>query len=203
MMTHFSQSTSSSLLIRNSLRHWGLSQRDHLSLQDRHIFSHRACSHAVNYLDKKVSDFSGIIFGGYWPIRSEIDPRPLFDFITSRGGRLALPAVCDYTTMVFRRFSHESELERMHFGILCPGSKQAIVLPHFIFVPLSAFDRQGHRLGYGAGYYDRIVEDFHMQGHSVHLLGFGFSCQEVEFIPPRTDDLLLQGIFTEKGFLAL
>ncbi|AQX18866.1 5-formyltetrahydrofolate cyclo-ligase [Bartonella sp. A1379B] len=201
-MPHFPESTSSSLSVRNSLRHWGLSQREHLSLQDRSIFSHRACSHAAEYLDKKVNNLSGIIFAGYWPIRSEIDPRPLFDFITSRGGHLALPSIIDHTTMVFRRFSHESELERMHFGILCPSSKQAVVLPHFIFVPLSAFDHHGHRLGYGAGYYDRIVENFCTQDHPVHLFGFGFSCQEAAFIPPRTEDLLLQGIFTEKGFLA-
>ncbi|AQX24632.1 hypothetical protein [Bartonella sp. 114] len=84
-MPHFPESTSSSLSVRNSLRHWGLSQREHLSLQDRSIFSHRACSHAAEYLDKKVNNLSGIIFAGYWPIRSEIDPRPLFDFITSRG----------------------------------------------------------------------------------------------------------------------
>ncbi|WP_026501031.1 5-formyltetrahydrofolate cyclo-ligase [Bartonella clarridgeiae] len=189
------------LSVRNSLRQFGLSQRDHLSLEERSIFSQQACFHVSEYLAQKVSNFSQIIFAGYWPIRSEIDPRPLFDFISSRGGNLALPVVLDDKMMVFRRFSDEKQLELMHFGIFCPNSEQTVVFPDFILVPLSAFDRQAHRLGYGAGYYDRVIAHFHNQAHPVHLLGFGFSCQEVLSIPARADDLLVEGIFTEKGFL--
>ncbi|AQX28423.1 MULTISPECIES: 5-formyltetrahydrofolate cyclo-ligase [unclassified Bartonella] len=189
------------LSIRNSLRQFGLSQRNCLSLEERNIFSQQACLHISEYLAQRVHNFSQIIFAGYWPIRSELDPRPLFDFISSRGGNLALPVVLDHKMMVFRHFSDEKQLEPMHFGIFCPNSEQSVVFPDFIFVPLSAFDRQGHRLGYGAGYYDRVIAHLRNQAHPVHLFGFGFSCQEVLSIPAREDDLLLEGIFTEKGFL--
>ncbi|WP_354189824.1 5-formyltetrahydrofolate cyclo-ligase [Bartonella silvatica] len=196
--TKHSQSASS---LRNQLRKIGLSRRSALSESERNIFSQQSCSHLVHYLEERREDFSRLMLAGYWPIKSEIDPRPLLEAITLRGGRLALPAVLDSTSMVFRAYSQHTVLERMRFDTLGPGIENAVVIPNIIIVPLSAFDSQCHRLGYGGGYYDRTVETLKQQGHKVHLLGLGFSCQEVEAIPQETHDLVLQGIFTEKGFL--
>ncbi|OPB34841.1 5-formyltetrahydrofolate cyclo-ligase [Bartonella taylorii] len=187
--------------LRAQLRKSGLSRRDALSAQERATFSQHACSHLIKTLEEKGEDFSRMILAGYWPIKSESDPRPLFDAIALRGGSLALPAVLDSTTMVFRAFSHDTVLEPMRFGTLGPGVENAVVVPNFIIVPLSAFDSQCHRLGYGGGYYDRAVEALEKQGHRLNLLGLGFSCQEVESIPHAEHDLVVQGIFTEKGFL--
>ncbi|WP_332060231.1 5-formyltetrahydrofolate cyclo-ligase [Bartonella sp. CB74] len=196
--TQYLQSAS---LVRSHLRKLGLSHRDALSVQNRVLFSHHACSHLIHYLEQRGEDFSQMILSGYLPIKSEIDPRPLFDFIVSRGGSLALPAILDSTTMVFRAFSKSTVLEPMRFGTMGPNSDSSIVVPNFIIVPLSAFDNQCHRLGYGGGYYDRTVASLKKQGHQIHLLGLGFSCQEVVSIPPTQHDLTVQGIFTEKGFL--
>ncbi|WP_429137173.1 5-formyltetrahydrofolate cyclo-ligase [Bartonella heixiaziensis] len=191
----------SASLVRSQLRKSGLSKRDALLPQEREIFSHRACSHLIQILEQRGEDFSRMILACYWPIKSESDPRPLFEPVTARGGCLALPAVLDSTTMVFRTFSHNTVLEPMRFGTLGPGSENAVVVPNFIIVPLSAFDSQCHRLGYGGGYYDRAVEALEKQGHQIYLLGLGFSCQEVSCIPHAEHDLVLKGIFTEKGFL--
>ncbi|WP_317993783.1 5-formyltetrahydrofolate cyclo-ligase [Bartonella gliris] len=187
--------------IRSQLRKSGLSKRDALSVRERGIFSHRACCHLMHTLEQRGEDFSRMILAGYWPIKSESDPRPLFAPIMARGGRLALPVVVDSTTMFFRAFSQNTVLEPMRFGTLGPGAENAVVVPNFIIVPLSAFDSQCHRLGYGGGYYDRVVEVLKKQGHQVHLLGLGFSCQEVPCIPTAEHDLVLEGIVTEKGFL--
>lgn len=92
-----------------------------------------------------------MIFAGYWPIKSEIDPRPLLDAIAFHGGRLALPVVLDSTTMVFRVFSQSTVLEPMRFGTFGPSADNAVVVPNVILVPLSAFDKHCHRLGYGGG----------------------------------------------------
>ncbi|ETS17419.1 hypothetical protein Q648_00905 [Bartonella quintana JK 12] len=54
---------------------------------------------------------------------------------------------------------------------------------------------------YGRGYYDRAVKALKKQGHQINLWGLGFLCQEVSSIPHAEHDLILQGIFTEKGFL--
>ncbi|WP_455481800.1 5-formyltetrahydrofolate cyclo-ligase [Bartonella sp. B35(2025)] len=187
--------------IRSHLRQLGLSQRDALSAQERDVFSHHACAHLIHYLERRGKGFSHMTLAGYWPIKSEIDPRPLFDTVALHGGNLALPAVLDSTTMVFRSYSLSTVLEPMRFGTLGPGAENAIVVPNIIIVPLAAFDSQCHRLGYGGGYYDRAVEVLKKQGHQVHLLGLGFSCQEVDCIPHAEHDLVMQGIITEKGFL--
>ncbi|WP_375608207.1 MULTISPECIES: 5-formyltetrahydrofolate cyclo-ligase [unclassified Bartonella] len=189
------------LSLRTQHRQSGLSRRDALSTQERELFSQRACCHVIESLEKKGTDFSRLILAGYWPIKSEIDPRPLLDVIASRGGRLALPAVLDSTTMIFRAFSPSTTLKPMRFGTFGPGADNAVVFPNIIIVPLSAFDRHCHRLGYGGGYYDRAVESLKKQGHSMTLWGMGFSCQEVCSIPPTEHDLQVQRIFTEKGFL--
>ncbi|WP_455476868.1 5-formyltetrahydrofolate cyclo-ligase [Bartonella sp. B41] len=196
--TQHPQSTSS---IRLHLRQLGLSQRNALSIKEREVFSKRACSHLINYLEQKGEDFSRIILGGYWPIKSEIDPRPLFEIITLHGGKLALPAVLDSTTMVFRSYSQNATLHPMRFGTLGPAKENSVVVPNIIIVPLSAFDSRCHRLGYGRGYYDRAVATFKKQEYQINLFGLGFSCQEVACIPHNEHDLVVQKIFTEKGFL--
>ncbi len=187
--------------LRTQQRKSGLSRRDALLTEERALFSQRACCHFIEYLEKKGTDFSRLILAGYWPIKSEIDPRPLLDAVALRGGRLALPAVLDSTTMIFRAFSPSTILEPMRFGTFGPSADNSVVVPNNIIVPLSAFDRHCHRLGYGGGYYDRAVEALEKQGHQMTLWGIGFSCQEVFSIPAAEHDLQVQGIFTEKGFL--
>ncbi|UNF38502.1 5-formyltetrahydrofolate cyclo-ligase [Bartonella krasnovii] len=199
MTQNLSSKNTSSLRAR--ARESGLSCRDALSKEERSLFSQRACRHFLEAFEKKGTDFSRLILAGYWPIKSEIDPRPLLDVIASRGGRLALPAVLDSTTMIFREFSPHTQLQPMRFGTLGPGADNATVIPNNILVPLSAFDHHCHRLGYGGGYYDRAVEALEKQGHQMALWGIGFSCQEVDSIPAAKHDLQVQGIFTEKGFL--
>ncbi|WP_026088137.1 5-formyltetrahydrofolate cyclo-ligase [Bartonella rattaustraliani] len=200
-MTQETKDSQSVSWVRAQLRKRALSKRDNLSLQERTVFSQQACSHFLHNLEEKGEDFSRLILAGYWPIKSEIDPRPLLNTIASRGGSLALPAILDSTTMVFRAFSQKTALETMRFGTLGPGAENAVVIPNLIIVPLSAFDSQCHRLGYGGGYYDRAVEVLEKGGHQARLLGLGFSNQEMESIPHAEHDLLLEGIFTEKGFL--
>ncbi|WP_345119176.1 5-formyltetrahydrofolate cyclo-ligase [Bartonella pachyuromydis] len=200
-MTQNTDPSQSSTFIRAQLRKVGLSKRAALCAPERATFSQQACTHLIRHLEEQGEDFSRLILAGYWPIKSEIDPRPLLHAIVLRGGCLALPAVLDATTMVFRAYSLNTMLEPMRFGTLGPRKENVVIVPNLIIVPLSAFDNQCHRLGYGGGYYDRAVEVLKKQGHQIRLLGLGFSCQEVEFIPPEEHDLIMDGIFTEKGLL--
>ena len=77
--------------------------------------------------------------------------------------------------------------------ILKPVAKQGIDL---IAVPAAAFDRRGHRVGYGGGYYDRFLADM-----DVPKIGLAFSCQLVPKVPSDRFDQPVQGIVTEKGYI--
>src|SRR5256885_14626049 len=101
----------------------------------------------------------GTVVAGYSPIRSEIDPIPLMRKLAVPGVQLALPAiVAGDQPLIFRAWSAGDRLQRGRLGILEPSAGAKEVIPDILLVPLAAFDRAGHRMGYGAGHYDRTLE---------------------------------------------
>ena len=68
-----------------------------------------------------------------------------------------------------------------------------------MLVPLAAFDSRGHRIGYGAGYYDRAIERLTRNGHAPRLIGIAFDCQEVPEVPDEPHDVVIPEILTEGG----
>ena len=114
----------------------------------------------------------GPVVSGLLPIRSEADLRPLMAALADRGARLALPVVLDRETIVFRALVRGAEMVSTGFGTSGPGPDAAVLDPDVMLVPLAAFDRRGHRLGYGAGHYDRAIARLHERGvyfRSLHL----------------------------------
>ena len=73
--------------------------------------------------------------------------------------------------------------------------------PAILLVPLAAFDRRGHRIGYGRGYYDRAIAALKQAGHRPQLIGLAFACQEVSRVPAEAHDEPLDGIATEGGLI--
>ena len=69
-------------------------------------------------------------------------------------------------------------------------------------MPLVAFDRQGGRLGYGGGFYDRTLEKLKIK-KPVLAVGFAYSCQEIEHVPLEMTDQILDFVITEKAVLDL
>jgi 5-formyltetrahydrofolate cyclo-ligase len=141
----------------------------------------------------------GVVVSGYWPIRSEADPRPLMEALRDRGASICLPAILDRETIVFRRFERGQSLVPMGFGTLGPGPDAAAVDPSLMLVPLAAFDRGGSRLGYGAGFYDRAIARLHAAGVMPRLVGIAFDCQEVTAVPAEPHDIALDEILSESG----
>jgi 5-formyltetrahydrofolate cyclo-ligase len=78
-----------------------------------------------------------------------------------------------------------------------PKADQPRALPNVVLVPLLGFDRQGHRLGYGMGYYDQALTELRQAG-AVLAIGLAFSAQEVAAIPIEAHDQPLDWIVTEK-----
>ena len=87
------------------------------------------------------------------------------------------------------------------FGAQVPVSKNFFD-PELLIVPLVAFDRQGGRLGYGGGFYDRTLEKLKMK-QPVLAVGFAYSCQEIEQVPLEMTDQSLDFVITEKAVLDL
>jgi 5-formyltetrahydrofolate cyclo-ligase len=78
-----------------------------------------------------------------------------------------------------------------------PPDNADVVVPQVLVVPLLAFDRQGYRLGYGGGFYDRTLEALRGLGGAVTAIGFAFAGQEVESVPRESFDQPLDIIVTE------
>ena len=83
-------------------------------------------------------------------------------------------------------------------GIREPGSQARVLEPDVLLVPLLAFDRSGHRLGYGGGYYDRTLRDLRRR-RPIVAVGLAFGCQEVDAVPHLDYDERLDWVLTPDG----
>ncbi len=141
----------------------------------------------------------GVVISGFFPIRSEADVRPLMARLKTRGARLCLPVVIDRETIVFRELVAGAELIDTGFGTRGPGPDAAVLDPDLLLVPLSAFDAEGNRIGYGAGHYDRAIARLREKGRHPRLIGIAFDCQEVAEVPYEAHDVRLEAVLTESG----
>jgi 5-formyltetrahydrofolate cyclo-ligase len=179
---------------KKALRAEALARRDALGEQWRIEASLKMADFAA-----RLDVDAGTVVSGFWPMRSEVDVRPLMFALREKGARLCLPAILDKTTIVFRELVRGGEMVEMGFGTYGPGEAAALLEPNLMLIPMAAFDARGHRIGYGAGYYDRAIERLRAAGRAPHLLGIAFDCQEVERVPDQEHDIRLAEILTETG----
>ena len=138
----------------------------------------------------------------YLPIGSEIDSRPLMGKLIDAGAKLALPCVQDDGSMVYRAYRRGDMLEQRPFGLLEPNPEVPEVDPTLVITPLLAFDRNGNRLGYGKGHYDRALQRLRDKGR-VFVCGLAFMGQEVDALPAEDHDVPLDWVMTERGSIPL
>jgi 5-formyltetrahydrofolate cyclo-ligase len=141
---------------------------------------------------------AGQIVSGYSPIRNEIDPTPLMQKLAGQGARLALPCVnARGQSLTFRAWSVGERLMLGSLGILEPSPAAAELIPDIMLVPLAAFDRSGHRIGYGAGHYDYSFAHLR-KAKAIIGIGLAFAAQEIESVPALAHDVALDYVLTEK-----
>ncbi|MDX2224805.1 MAG: 5-formyltetrahydrofolate cyclo-ligase [Rhodospirillaceae bacterium] len=156
----------------------------------------RAATAAADHIVATIPP--GNTIAGYFPIGTELDPRPALQALAARGDTLALPvAGAAGTTLRFRRWRPGEPLVPGPFGTSHPPETAAIVRPDVLLVPLVAFDRAGQRLGYGAGYYDRTIAALKANGPLI-AWGLAYEDQEVGAIPAGPHDVRLDGVITER-----
>jgi len=139
------------------------------------------------------------VVSAYWPGRSEFDVRPLLLALHARGHALALPVVVARgTPLLFRRWRPGEALEAKPFGLQEPRAAAGELAPTVLLVPYLAIDRDGYRVGYGAGFYDRTLTTLRAQ-RRVLAVGVGYAAQEVERLPHDGYDERLDASVTEEG----
>jgi 5-formyltetrahydrofolate cyclo-ligase len=177
---------------KSDLRTAALAARDALSVEQR-----TAAAQAVAARGLPIEIAPGMIVSGYSPIRSEIDPVPLMRKFAAQGARLALPAVMARgKSLAFRAWSVSDRLMMGPLGILEPSPAAAELIPDIMLVPLAAFDRAGHRIGYGAGHYDYTLA--HLRKiKPIAAIGVAFAAQEIEIVPALSHDVALDYVLTE------
>jgi len=184
-------------LQKSRLRAAALSRRDSLDGAYRAAAAAEAASRAKPVL----VDLTGLVVSAYWPIRSEADPMPLLAVAVERGAVAALP-VTTPSGLVFRRWQHGDPLLPAGFGTLGPPPASPELTPDLMIMPLAAFDRRLHRIGYGKGHYDRAIDALAAKERRPRLLGLAFAAQEVDKVPDEPHDIPLDFIVTEEELIA-
>ena len=141
----------------------------------------------------------GAVVSGYAAIRDEINPLPLLKVLAARGHPIALPVTAGKgAPLIFRAWEPGAPLKTGAFSVPVPGEDAAELTPDILLVPLLAFDAEGIRLGYGAGFYDRTLAGLREKG-SVTAIGVAFDEQRLEAVPRGAYDEALDWVLTPTG----
>ncbi|QLP97415.1 MAG: 5-formyltetrahydrofolate cyclo-ligase [Rhodoblastus sp.] len=130
-------------------------------------------------------------------MRSEPDLDPLAQALHAAGRPLCLPVMQGKgQALIFRRWAPGQALAQARFGVREPSAEAALATPALLFVPLAAFDRDGARVGYGGGFYDRTLARLRAS-RRVLACGVAFAAQAQARVPVESTDEKLDMIVTE------
>jgi 5-formyltetrahydrofolate cyclo-ligase len=151
--------------------------------------------HGLAFLEAQA----GAVVSGFWPMRSEIDVRPLLTLLHGAGRRIALPTITGKDRpLVFHAWQPGDTLAKGPFDTAAPLGDAPALAPDILLVPLLAFDRARHRLGYGGGFYDRTLEALRTL-KPIMAVGIAYAAQEIDAVPAEPWDQRLDAVLTERG----
>ena len=142
-----------------------------------------------NYIIKKS-------IGGYYPVNNEVDDLEILKEFSKKKYQISLPVIKKNFEMNFYKWSFNDPLKINKYGIPEPILKK-IIYPDVILVPLVAFDKKLNRLGYGGGYYDRVIKKI-SEKKKILKIGLAFSVQKINNVPVTKYDKKLDYIVTDK-----
>ncbi len=173
------------------LRKHFLSLRDGIS--DRAKKSKQITEHSLAI----VAEENPSVIYAYAAFRNEPETEMLIRALLSMGKTVALPKCGKNGVMEFYRIKDLSDLSLGAYGILEPPEEELLQPSEaeLVLVPGAAFDKNGYRIGYGGGYYDRYLP----KAKSAKALGICFSDCLTYNLPHGEFDCKMDGIITEKG----
>jgi 5-formyltetrahydrofolate cyclo-ligase len=166
-----------------------------------HAASPGAARLAAGHVLEAIASLRGtVVVAGYLPVRREIDPLPAMRALLGLGFRVATPVIeARDAPLGFREWTPGAAIEAGAFGVPVPVAGDTLE-PDVLLVPMLAFDRRGHRLGYGGGFYDRTIADLRAR-RGVVAVGFAYAAQEMPEVPDSAHDMQLDAIVTERGLM--
>jgi 5-formyltetrahydrofolate cyclo-ligase len=179
-----------------ALREAALALRDALPASER-----QAAAESIAAQPFPVTIKQGIIVSGFMPMKTEINPSPLMRKLADAGAQLALPAIAGRgKPLSMRAWTFGAPLKTGQWGIREPGPEALEIAPDILIVPLACFDRAGHRIGYGAGYYDMTINALRAK-KKVTAIGVAFAAQEIPQVPATERDARLDLVLTEREII--
>jgi 5-formyltetrahydrofolate cyclo-ligase len=145
-----------------------------------------------------------VVIGAYWPIKGEFDPLPALHRWKEDGElldqpqrrRIGLPVVNkEHKTMTFHVWYPGCPMEEDAYGIPKPKDTE-VITPTLLFAPCVGYGPGGYRLGYGGGFYDRMLASLEPRPFTV---GLGFSSEFIPDLEPQEHDEPLDTILNDKG----
>ena len=134
--------------------------------------------------------------GGYYPVNFEVDDLPLLKKFEKNRFNISLPVINKNFQMDFYKWSFSDLMKVNKYGIPEPEIEN-IVYPDILLIPLVAFDLNLNRLGYGGGYYDRLIAKISKK-KKILKIGLAFSFQKVDKVPINIYDQKLDYVLTNK-----
>ena len=184
---------STSVDAKAALRQQAIARRDALPASER-----QQAAEMIAAREFPLAIAPGTIVSGFMPLKSEINPLALMRKVAEAGAQLALPEVAGRgKPLIMRAYAFGAELAIGQWGIRQPKPGAPEVAPDVLIVPLLAFDRAGHRLGYGAGYYDMTINALRAS-KPIIVIGIAFAAQEIDVVPTTLRDARLDLVLTER-----
>lgn len=180
---------------KKTLRRVFLARRSEIPVDQKTALNQQIVARILSYLSPEESD----IIAGYFAIKGEPDVLPVLAALAARGLRVALPVVTEKEAPLGFRLWHAGAAMVQGFaGIPEPDPATCpLVAPTVFLVPLLGFDARCHRLGYGAGYYDRTFAAIKKQ-QDFTAIGIAYDMQKLEKVPVDAYDYPLDAVVTDR-----
>ena len=176
---------------KRALRRAVLVERDALPMEERSARSEAIAERLLEL--PEVADARTVM--AFWSFGSEVDTAPLIAGLRSRGTTIALPRI-EGDDVVPVMATPGAPMTETSFGAMEPADGRVLEVAELdlVVVPGVAFDRSCDRVGYGGGYYDRLLGKCREGAASIAI---AFSVQIVDRVPTGAIDRRIDGVVTE------
>jgi 5-formyltetrahydrofolate cyclo-ligase len=169
--------------------------KESLTPEERLTKSRRICSLILDL----ISDGETVMV--YTSKEKEVNTVPLITTLLERGNPIVVPIIVkEDISLRLSYLRDRAVLVPSTFGVPEPIGSEIPADPDdidTIILPMLGFDRKGGRIGYGAGYYDRFLEN----NKTLKKIGIAYACQEVQHLPVDENDIPMDFIISEDGIV--